>query len=67
MNGIHYHYDQLSDEERAAVNEVTEELRQSLRAKGFSTPNDDRCEVMVDAVAKLVIAGRELSKSKSEL
>lgn len=59
MANIHEHYDQMTDQGRAAVDEAFRAMRQSLRISGYSgLANDDNAERMVNAIAKYVIDSR---------
>lgn len=57
---IHYHYDQLTDEERAFVDEMFTPRRMYFLAKAhkIDLAGDDRIERAVDALARAVIESR---------
>lgn len=61
---LHHHYNQLTEEERTAVDQVFNRHTGAIWAhfdhlEHISLAGDDRCERVVDAVARWVIESRK--------
>lgn len=62
---LHHYYDQLTDDEREAVDEAYSELAEDLAECGAPIAGDDRAERVVDAIARGVIESRGIASRKS--
>lgn len=63
MANVHYHYDQLTDDERDFVDLIANHIISQAKEFGLTSAmpnlaNDDRAERAVDAIAEWVIASR---------
>lgn len=58
MSNLHYYYDQLTEDEREACDRGCEECRVAVAQMGSYVACDDRCERLVDAIARAIIESR---------
>jgi len=58
MSDLHKHYDQLTEEEREALDWCYNDFSKDMKACDVVLANDDRAEEAVNAIAKLIIESR---------
>jgi hypothetical protein len=57
----HFYYDKLTDKEKHAVDTAYGVYHHTMGVYGVVVAGDDRAEEVIDALAKHVIASRDLS------
>lgn len=59
VKDMHHHYDQLTTRERFAVDNAYRAYERALMDYGIHIANDDRGEVLADAMAQHILSSKE--------